>query len=186
MASIHMNRTATAHTVEELLERKDYDEAFARLLEDYSGVIGRLCMALLGNQSDAEDALQDTFVEALKCLSTYRGTGTVRSWLYAIARRQCFKRIAKSRKSPALKLVSDPEVGDTALQRLHHRQLLSSALLSIKPSEREAVLLRYQSDLSYEEISEVLAIAPDAARKRVSRALINLRVAINSLRRDYE
>ena len=52
------------------------------------------------------------------------------------------------------------------------------ALEALKPSEREAVVLRYESGLPYREIAELMAIDEPAARKRVSRALLQLRTTL--------
>jgi RNA polymerase sigma-70 factor (ECF subfamily) len=137
-------------------------------------------MALLGSQAEAEDAVQETLLAAHDAMTDYRGEGTVRAWLFGIARRKCARRLAvRTRRERRLRLVHDAEADraqpDGLLEARRKAERLRDALEALKPSEREAVLLRYQTELSYREVALACGVEEPAARKRVSRALDRLR-----------
>ena len=137
-------------------------------------------MALLGDAAEAEETTQETLIAAFDAFPQYRGEGTVRGFLFGIARRQCAKRLTtQGRRERRLQLVHDanPESQTPAdlLDRRRRAMRVRDALEALKPSEREAVVLRYESGLPYREIAELMAIDEPAARKRVSRALLQLR-----------
>src|SRR5262249_53138830 len=74
------------------LARGERNLAAGLLVTAHAPSIGRACMALLGQQSDAEDALQETLMAALDGLEQFRGDGTLRAWLLSVARRRCARR----------------------------------------------------------------------------------------------
>lgn len=168
-----------------LISRGEYKQAVARCVETHGRSLGRLCMALLGSQQDAEEALQETLLAAHKSMPSYRGEGTVRAWLFGIARRQCARHIEKNKRHRGhLSVVPDTVHSDDSPQlSVADRQRMRSvrsALSSLKPSEREALLLRYQSELSYREIGDACGIDEAAARKRASRGLARLRKTLSA------
>ena len=103
----------------------------------------------------------------------------MRAWLFGIARRKCAARLAKrTRRRARLHLLPDPENDPgpaVPLARKRRAHLIRTALAELKPSHREAVVMRYQAGLEYSEIAMALDIDESAVRKRVSRALAGLR-----------
>lgn len=161
------------------LARGDAHEAVGLAARHHGARLGRFCMALLGNAAEAEEAVQDAFVASFDAFATYRGEGSVRSFLFGIARHVCAKKLAmRVRRDRRLALVHDADAVDTPHElverraRAHRMRLL---LEDMRPTEREALLLRYEAELSFQEVSEVLGIDEPTARKRVSRALARLR-----------
>ena len=73
----------------------------------------------------------------------------------------------------------DAQTPADLLDRRRRALRVRDALELLKPSEREAVVLRYESGLAYREIAELMAIDEAAARKRVSRALLQLRSTLH-------
>jgi len=153
----------------------DRDAAVEMLMSEHAQAIGRLCAALLGSQSEAEDALQETLVAALDGLERFRGEGTVRSWLSSVARRRCARRLATrtrerelERRLPAPEVASDAEQQSLA-GRAH------DLLAQVRPTEREALVLRFAGGLSLRDVATACGIDEAAARKRVSRGLSRLR-----------
>jgi RNA polymerase sigma-70 factor (ECF subfamily) len=145
--------------------------------------IGRLCMALCGSQADADDLVQETLLDAHDALAGWRREGSLRSWLMAIARRKCARLLeTKHRRTARLRLVHDaaraPGSDDAPERLLMLRERAESAraaLEAVRPSEREALLLRYGAGLSFREVAASCGIDEAAARKRVSRAIASLR-----------
>jgi RNA polymerase sigma-70 factor (ECF subfamily) len=140
-------------------------------------------MALLGSQADAEEVVQETLIAAHQGMRSYRGEGSVRAWLFGIARRQCARHLEKKRSQKRhLELVPDasgedggPE-GQVATRR--RARAVRDALARLKPSERETLVLRFQAELSFREIAQICGIEEAAARKRASRGLQHLRTLL--------
>jgi RNA polymerase sigma-70 factor, ECF subfamily len=149
-------------------------EAVEQCVQAHGLSIGRVCMAFLGNQAEADDAVQETLLAAYRSFATYRAEGTVRSWLFAIARRVCARKVeSRKREMTILELVPRDE-DHNGLQLRQRARVVRIALDKIKPSERDALVLRYVADLSHKEIAEACDIDEPAARKRISRALQSL------------
>ena len=161
------------------LQRGDRRNALALCVRRHALSIGRVCMAMLGSQTDADDVSQETLLTAHLCFADFRGEGSVRAWLLGIARNKCLRHLEKNRRRGAhLRLVPDAETVATAEELLgaNKRAERARALLDrVRPSDRDALLLRYSADLTFKEVALVCGIAETAARKRVSRALLELR-----------
>jgi RNA polymerase sigma-70 factor (ECF subfamily) len=161
-----------------------YREALVLCTRTHAASMGRLCMALLGDAAEAEEALQESLVGAYHAMNGYRGEGSVRAWLHGIARRQCARRLTmRVRRERRLRLVHDASalgapLPDEELERRRRGERVREALDELKPTDREALLLRYESGLSFSEIALVQSIDEAAARKRASRALARLRTLL--------
>ncbi len=83
---------------------------FARLVDIYSGSIYRLGLKMLGNPQDAEDVLQNTFMNALMHLSTFEGRSSVVTWLYRIATNEALMLIRK--RKPEISLEQEAREGE--------------------------------------------------------------------------
>jgi RNA polymerase sigma-70 factor (ECF subfamily) len=156
-----------------------YDEAL-RLCAYYHGeTLGRLCMTLVGSPSEAEDLVQDTLLAAYQGLSGYCEQGTVKAWLCSIARRKCARHLemrSRSRASPATAQEPRDPANTEEQVVMHSLAVRARALLdSIRPSERESLVLRYAAGLTFREVAQACGIEEAAARKRASRALAALR-----------
>jgi RNA polymerase sigma-70 factor (ECF subfamily) len=164
--------------LEDLVESGRYREATAMCAEDHGAAVGRLCMAMLGNQAEAQEVSQETFLAAYQGMANFRSEGSVKAWLYGIARRQCARRLQRGPKRH-LELVPDthaaPESSDRGLRDKERRAELQEHLSTLKPSEREVLLLRFTGDLSFKEVARILDIKEATVRKRASRALARLR-----------
>ena len=171
-----------AQAIEKLIAEQQYKEALARCARAYSAPLGRLCMALTGSQAEAEELTQETLIAAYDGFPQFRFEGSVRSWLFGIARRICGRHNEmKNRRQARLRLVHDTgrgvDAGELHLER--ERAIRArNALADLKPSEREAVVLRYDGGLSFREVAAACGVDEAAARKRVSRALSRLREAL--------
>ncbi len=164
--------------IDSLITRGKYREATARCAQLHGLAVGRLCMAMLGEQSIAEDVAQETFLAAHKSMSQYKATGTVRAWLFGIARRQCARRIERGPRKH-LELVESKHHANTSVekdyQKKRQKSQLRIILSELKPSEREVLLMRFSADLSFKEVADKLNLSEASARKRASRALLRLR-----------
>ncbi len=171
--------------IEALVQSGQHREAVAACARQYGGSLGRVCIALLGSQDEAEEAVQETLLDAYKGMGGFRGDGSVKAWLYSIARRKCAQRLERRGRRSKLALVADTQVSATAVMSAKQQaRQIRQALEKLKPSEREAVVLRYLSQLDYSEVAQAIGIDEPAARKRVSRGLASLRKVVG--REDME
>jgi RNA polymerase sigma-70 factor (ECF subfamily) len=170
-----LSRPGNDESIVEALAQKDRERAAALLIAEHGQAIGRACMALLGSQTEAEDALQETLMAALDGLESFRGEGTLRAWLLSVARRRCAKRLETRTRERDLKdrlAVADAAPSaERASMAARARRLLDE----IRPTEREALVLRFAAELSFREVGQACGIDEAAARKRVSRGLARLR-----------
>ena len=170
-----LERTGKDEPFFQALAQKDLGRAATLLVDEHGQAIGRTCMALLGSQSEAEDALQETLMAALDGVEGFRGDGTLRAWLSSIARRRSVKRLeARTRERELKDRLTAPEAApnaERATMAARARRLLDE----LRPTEREALVLRFAAELSFRELGEACGIDEAAARKRVSRGLARLR-----------
>jgi RNA polymerase sigma-70 factor, ECF subfamily len=158
------------------LEAGDKRRALTVCVREHGSAVGRLCMALLGSQAEADDAVQDTFVAAHGAFDGFRREGSLRAWLFGIARRRCARALERrgSRPLPAPDSGHAP-AADELYEARRRAEAARALLAEVRPSEREALLLRYVGELSFREVAEACGIDEAAARKRVSRALARMR-----------
>lgn len=165
------------------LARGDRRAALSLCVQRHGSSIGRLCMAMLGAQGDADDVAQETLLAAYEAFGDFRREGTLRAWLLGIARNKCLQHLERQRRRGAhLRLVETrggavpeergSEEGELARTRAEHAR---SLLARVRPSDRDALLLRYCGELSFKEVAAACGIEEATARKRVSRALLSLR-----------
>jgi RNA polymerase sigma-70 factor, ECF subfamily len=171
-----------AAQIEKLIAEARYKDALARCAKAYSGPLGRLCTALTGSQAEAEELVQETLLAAYDGFPGFRFEGSIRAWLFGIARRICGRHNEmRNRRQARLRLVHDTgrgaDAGELAIER-ERAVRARNALAQLKPSEREAVVLRYDAGMSFREVAVACGVDEAAARKRVSRALIRLRESL--------
>jgi RNA polymerase sigma-70 factor (ECF subfamily) len=176
--------TPEEEAIRAALSRGDSRGAIARCARVYGAPLGRFCLALLASASEADEAVQETLLAAYDAASDFRGEGTVRAWLYGIARRICARRLEiRTRQARRRTLITATEeesaAVDDVVDQARRSAVVRAALAELRPTEREALLLRYEGDLSYRDVAAACGIDEAAARKRVSRALAVVRARVS-------
>jgi RNA polymerase sigma-70 factor (ECF subfamily) len=189
--------TATPHVADEMLAHAFVEDpadpigalirdgrhrdALVTCARDHGAILGRLCIALLGSQADADEAVQETLLRAHRGMSGFRGDGSVKAWLCGIARHVCAHVLETRRRGRELLEVVpvDVEARDDFAERQRAR-VIREAMSKLKPSERDVLVLRYVADLSHREIGVACGLDEATARKRISRALSRLRQILPS------
>ncbi len=159
-----------------LMRDGQHRDALAACAKAHGPILGRLCMALLGSQADADEATQETLLRAHRGMSSYRAEGSVKAWLCGIARHVCAHTLETRRKQREILEVvpaSAAEHDEFATRR--RSRAIREGLAKLKPTEREALVMRYVADLSHREIAVACNLDEPTARKRISRALARLR-----------
>jgi len=165
----------------EMIHAGNHRDALAACARTHHAVLGRLCMALLGAQADADEAVQETLLRAHRAMASYRAEGSLKAWLCGIARHVCAHTLETRRKGrELLEIVPTEGEARDAFESRRKARVLRDALEKLKPSEREALVLRYVADLSHREIAVACGLDEAAARKRISRALERMRSVMPS------
>ncbi|HNK63367.1 MAG TPA: sigma-70 family RNA polymerase sigma factor [Anaerolineales bacterium] len=148
---------------------------FHDLYQKYAQEVYRFAYWLCGDSQDAEDITSETFIRAMTSAEDIR-TETVKGFLLTIARNLAFKRKHQSKRFTDLTSnLSAPYNGpeQTTETNIDLHGILGF-LQTLAESDRAALLMHTQEDMSYEEISRVLGVSVTAARVKVHRTRIKL------------
>ena len=151
--------------------RSDID----RLMRQHGSQLLRLCTMLLQDASEAQDAVQDTFLKAYRRWGSWRGEATEKTWLTAIAVNVCrdYRRSAWFRRIVRDKDVSDlPERG---VPFAFPDDTVITAVMALPDNLREVILLRYYQNMKQKEIAAALRLSDRAVRQRLQKANAKLR-----------
>ena len=155
------------------------------LYRRHASAVFRFAWGLSGDRSAAEDLVSETFTRLLTRAPRIE-TRTALAYLLAVARNAYLS--GRRRQRREVPLAEEPcAPGNDPLSRLDDQARLASVLLAVHDlpeSERAALLLRVDHDLSYDEIASALGISVAAAKVRVHRARLRLANAMNSNRRN--
>lgn len=166
-------------------------DAFRVLVERHSRSVFRLAFRMTGNQQDAEDLVQETFLRAFRQIRRFDGRAGFGTWLYRIAA-NCSLDLIRARKrrqeqqtpvdeegqEAAAAAVSELPTPDRLAFSGELQQLLRPALDRLSATERTAFVLRHYEGMCIEEISQALGVQPGAAKHSVFRAVQKLRQAL--------
>lgn len=175
--------TSPAATDEQLARRvqRGHISDLALLVErHHSPLLGFLYRLTGGDRALAEDLTQESFLRALRSIQQYQTSRPFKPWLYAIAvnvARDHFKRAemrhAITLSDDELSALPDPIELDEAIEI--DRARLSAAIMALPVHQREALILRYDQDLSLAEIAAVLSVPIGTVKSRLSLGLRQLR-----------
>ena len=158
----------------------------------YEGKVYRLSMRMLRNQEDAEDALQETFLQVYRGLNSFEGRSTFSTWLFRLATNVCLMKIRHRETEPTKMLPLEdylpqheegehpqiqewPERPEEELLNKESREKMLEALEKLPADHRAVFILRDIERLSSVEAGEALGISVAATKSRLHRARIALR-----------
>jgi RNA polymerase sigma-70 factor (ECF subfamily) len=170
-------------------------EAYAAMVEEYSDQLYRLALRMVGNPQEAEDVLQETYLNAFKAIDRFEGRSSLGTWLYRIAANQALMRLRKNR--PDFVSVDEPLPGkegsliprqlkdwcclpEKEFMSQESQEQLELAINMLSPALRAAFVLRDLHGLSTREAAEVLEISESAVKTRLLRARLELREQMSS------
>lgn len=142
------------------------------LYDTYAAALLRHCLRVLGDRTDAEDALQETFFNAYRGLSSFRNTSGYAAWLYRIATNVCLTFLRrKYRKDSRLKEISVPEAGRSGdpVQLVTVRQVLSRIVDILDERDFAIVVEHYIAGMDQGQIAQSLGISRRAVAKRLKK-----------------
>ena len=133
---------------------------FQRLLDDHRADVYRFLVASVGRQA-ADDCFQETFLSALRAYPRLRDASNLRGWLLTIATRKVLDHWRAERRRP-IPVEAIPD--RAALERADGDREVWSAVGTLPPMQRAAVIHRYVLDLPYAEVALALGCSEEAAR----------------------
>jgi RNA polymerase sigma-70 factor (ECF subfamily) len=168
--------------------REGDEEALGELYDRHApAVYAYLCRRI--GPAEADDVLQETFLQAAEGLATYRHRGRLRQWLLTVARSRFLDRLRRRRRRREEALpeegleMSDAGAPDPA-RRQEERELgerIDRAVRDLPEKQREVFLLRQEAGLPFREIAEMLEMPLNTALSHMHRALAALRAALADL-----
>ena len=158
----------------------DDEEAFEALFHKYKNLVYKTAYLMLDSTDEAEDALQDVFLQVHKSLSTFQPSkGAFTTWLHRITVNHCLSRRRKHHLSTISLDRAFPAslIGHLSLSqnRLEDEEAVQQALSRLSEKMRTVVILRYYLELSYAEIAQILDIPLGTVKSRLNLALKTLR-----------
>lgn len=174
--------------------RSGDDGAFQALVERHSRAVFRLAYRMTGNEHDAEDVVQETFLKAWKRIGQFEDRAHFGSWLYRIAANCAFdslrargrrgRRLAEPDESEVDPLEAAPSADPSPERVAFGAQLqrrVGIALARLSEQERAAFVLRHFEQMTTQEIAGALGLPVGAAKHSVFRAVRKLRDALAPL-----
>ncbi len=174
-------------------------DAFRTLVERYGRKIFRLAYRMTGNEQDAEDVVQETFLRAYRRLDQFESRANFGTWLYRIAvnssldlrrspqRQEEYRTADPGHPDTAgcseetLRLASSEPTPDRLAFSTEVRRELTRALARLSAKERAAFVLRHFEGMSIEEIGRVLGLRSNATKNNIFRAVRKLRERLEPL-----
>ena len=152
--------------------------AFEAIVDRYQGRLLGFCRQMLGSTEDAEDVLQEVFVNAYRAMLADEREINLRPWLYRIARNRClnYLRKPKADAQESMDMVPEVDAASTA-EKVHNREEFRQILSDVNKlpeTQRAALLLREMDALSYEEIAAAMDTTVPSVKSLLVRARISL------------
>ena len=152
---------------------KGDEKAFERLVRENQNKIYAVCMNMLKNPHDAQDAAQDTFLKAYRNIRAFKSESKIETWLTRIAVNTCLDVLRSRRDTVDIDEQYDlagADTPETELEKNDRRQAVRKALQAMPPDMRSIIILRDINGYSYEEVGEMLNLNIGTVRSRLSRA----------------
>jgi len=166
-------------------------EAFARLVDETSGHIYRVALQILGDEQDAEDVLQETYIKAFRSLPDFEGRSSLTTWSYRIAVNEALMMVRK-RKPQAISVEEsnsfDAEAENDRMEIVdwcclpegellssESRRFLDRAVQALPANFRVVFVMRDLEGLSIQDTAEALGLSENNVKTRLLRARLRLR-----------
>ena len=154
-------------------------EAFAELSRRHRDTYTRFAVRMVGNRDEAEDVLQSAFIRAYRALDRCREPARFGAWLYQIVANECRTFVVRRARRERRFVRDDWQLNEIAASSETTPQDtledVQYALDRIDVDQREAFIMKYVEELSYDEMAEITGVGVSALKMRVKRACARLR-----------
>jgi RNA polymerase sigma-70 factor (ECF subfamily) len=157
--------------------------AFGELVHRYQDRLYSAVVHIVGCRSEAEDVVQDAFVQAFVKLRTFKHNSKFYTWLYRIAvnvsishrrRRRIELSVEQARELTGDEPLDGRSPPSDPLEQAERREKLAQAMQLLTVEHRTIIVLRHMEEFAYEEIAEILEISVGTVRSRLHRARAQL------------
>ena len=171
------------HCILEMAQGKK--QALADLYGQTQGAVYGYALSILKNRADAEDVLQDTYLQLWQSAGSYRPRGKPLAWIFTIARNLAFARLREQKRLVTTAPEDWPEIfaGETP-EACEDRLTLSFLMKELSDEERQIVVLHAVAGLRHREIAALMERSLPAILSRYSRAMKKLRSAWEETKKD--
>lgn len=172
--------------------RQGDQRAFTGLVKLYQTRIYNLALGYVKQEDEAKDLTQDIFLTVFRQIDKLNDEDKFVAWLYQLAINHCRNRYRKlqTRGFFSSQSIDDPNTGlilrsdltpEKDLERRNTSQIIRKAIASLPAADKEVILLRDLQELSYEEISDILAIPLGTVKSKLNRARLALKNRLKHL-----
>lgn len=172
------------------------DSAFRVLVERHQERVYGYVLGMVKDRATADDLFQETFIRVIRALNDERGSytrqGKFLGWVLRIARNATLDHLRKRKKWLDVengemdgswwdRLPDESPAGDDLLHRSEQSDILRLCIDRLSPDQKEVVLLRHETDLTFREIAELTDCSINTALGRMRYALMNLRKMMTTM-----
>ena len=146
---------------------------FGVIYDRYSQKVYRKCIGFVRDRALAQDLVQDIFTKLFFQLSKFHGKSRFSTWLYAVTYNHCIEYLRKNNRYQTVDIEDEADIREDLSEEAlmsTQQELLRRALDQIGPEDRMVLLMKYQDDMSVQEIMEVLEVGESAVKMRLARA----------------
>jgi RNA polymerase sigma-70 factor, ECF subfamily len=159
--------------------------AVETLLARHEKAVGTVCLGMLGNRDDADDAVQETLFQALRGLGRFRGASSFRTWLYRIAVNTCLNHKRRARPIDGWQGLEERAHVEPSPEAATLRKLLAAQALSqLLPRHRALIVLREVEGLSAAEVAQTMGWNEQKVRNELYKARQVLREWVRAQQLD--
>ena len=156
-----MIETSDAYLFSLIKDPASKDKGFLKLMDTYKRPLYWHIRRLVVSNEDAEDILQETFINVYRFADSFKGESRIFTWLYRIATNECTKHFRKNKNwLKNAELITDQMLGNLSGNDSEDSKAMlvkfQQAILELPEKQRMVFNLRYYDELSYEEISHIL------------------------------
>ena len=145
---------------------------FQQLITPYLPILKGYCAKLLNNQSDAEDVVQETIIKILTHSKNFKWAVSFKAWLFKIAHNECINKI-RDRRWDTLEH-NEEYLENIIAEENNHQDLttaLSALMVNLSFADRNIMLLRYRTELEFQEIADICNLKVSAVKMRHKRVI---------------
>ncbi|MFT7588975.1 MAG: RNA polymerase sigma factor (sigma-70 family) [Limisphaerales bacterium] len=166
-------------------------DLFGKLYDRYSNKVYRKCLSIMKESNTAQDLVHDIMLKVFVSLPKFQGKSKFGSWVYAITYNKCIDHLRNKQRYKEVELEPDREPSDEDDDEHSYHDVVSikvsrliELLWELSEVDRVILLMKYQDELSVQEIEELLQIKSSAVKMRLKRARERLRELYASKYRD--
>lgn len=170
--------------IRQVIEEGAFRQALDLLVRHYQHAMVGFCTNMLGAADQGEEVAQNVFLAAYQAMPHFRYQASIRTWLFAIARKQCLKALRDSRRHRRIEHEQQEAIAASVHREASnptdedpeaHLQRVQQGLKALSEEERTLLLMRYEAGLLLTDIATMLHISETSVRRRLARALQRLR-----------